>query len=164
MNINALISAAFGLAALLPVSSVAERPHNAREFALALRPIEPRIRVSTRPGFRLTLTNISERECRVLNVTKRVDLQHAYFALIVTKNGKEVRVPQAISDPGPISDADWVRVQPGATKTFTLKDFPQLYDKLPPGSYQAHVHFWPDPFQSHKTAYNSELATFTVTE
>src|SRR5882672_5741865 len=73
-----------------------ESPSN-HAFALGLRPIESSTRLGTIPKFRLTLTNISDRTCPLLNIERRVDLQHTYFELIVTTNGEPVRVPRAIS-------------------------------------------------------------------
>lgn len=158
----ALGLAAFALAHLTSFPCAAEQSQGRREFSLALRAIDSRIPAGTAPAFLLTLTNISDHTCRVLNIARRADLQHAYFDLVVTKSGKPVHLSRAISDPGPVSDADWVQVLRGATKTFTLKDFPQSYDRLHPGTYEAYVRFWPDPFQSHATKYRSGMAKFTV--
>jgi hypothetical protein len=155
---------AVSMIAILTVALADQPTQQTHEFALALKTIKERVRAGTAPEFYLTLTNISGHPCRVLNIAKRADLQDAYYELIVTKNGKRVQVPIAISDPGSISDRDWVELAPRATKTFTLRSFAQLYDQLRPGTYQAYVRFWRDPNQSHKTAYNSELATFTVSE
>jgi len=87
-------------------------------------------------------------------------LQHTYYNLVVTKNGEPVSVLRAISDPGPVSDADWIEVVPGGTRTFLLTSFPDAFDQLRPGAYEAHVEFWRDPFQSGTTKYASGKATF----
>jgi hypothetical protein len=164
MNTKTILLAALAFICLASVGRSAEQPHGNREFALALYPIESHVPAGTVPKFRLTLTNVTEHACRVLDIERRIDLQHAYFDLVVTKDGEPVRLPRAISDPGPISDADWLQIPRGGTKTFTLTSFPQTYDRLPPGSYEAYVWFWRDPFQSHTNAYKSESAKFTVTK
>jgi hypothetical protein len=163
LTIAALIASAV-LICSVSFACAADRSHGLRDFALALQPIESRIPAGTSPRFRITLTNISDHTCRVLNIERRVDLQHTYFDLVVTKDGEPVRLPRAISDPGPISDADWLQIAPGGTKSFTLASFPQTYDRLPPGTHEAYVQFWHDPFQSRTTAYKSETAKFTVTK
>ena len=144
-----------------PVSDGASTTH---DFSLSLVAVEPILSSGTVPRFRLTLTNISDRACRILNAEKRVDLQHAYYHLVVLKDGKPVDVPMAISDPGPVSDEDWLEVPLGGTKIFNLTDFPEHFETLPPGIYEAYVDFWRDPFQSHATAYLSPRARFTITK
>jgi hypothetical protein len=89
-------------------------------------------------------------------------LQHTYYELVITKDGKPVGVPRVISDPGPVSDADWLEIPPGGSKTFVLTNFPDQYEKLPPGVYEAHVDLWRDPYQSHGTAQKSPRVRFTV--
>ena len=80
------------------------------------------------------------------------------------KDGKEIWVPRAISDPGPISDGDWIQVAPRTTKSFVLTSFPQNLKLLRPGTYEAHIRFWRDPFTDYSNAYDSQRAKFTVTE
>jgi hypothetical protein len=164
MNSKKIIFAALAVACLAAFASAVEISHGTRDFALALQPIDSRISVGRAPRFRLTLTNISDHACRILNIERRRDLQDTYYDLIVIKNGRSVDVPRIISDPGPISDADWLQVPRGGTKTFTLTNFAHSYDTLPPGAYEAYVRFWRDPFQSHTSAYRSETAKFTVTK
>ncbi len=127
-------------------------------FTLSLQASEPHIRVGTAPRFRFTLKNVSDHPCRIINAEARVDSQHTYYNLVVTKNGEPVSVPRAISDPGPVSDADWVEVVPGGTRTFLLTSFPDAFEELRPGAYEAHVDFWRDPLQSGSTKYGSGKA------
>ena len=161
----------FALAALMAalvscshVTPVTEHATATRDFALSLDVIQPVIPVGTTPRFRLTLKNVSDHACRILDADRRVDLQHTYYDLVVVKDGKSVEVPTAISDPGPVSDADWLEIPPGAVRTFILTNFPERFETLHPGVYQAYVDFWRDPFQSHATAYLSPQVRFTVTE
>jgi len=146
------------------VPPVAERAPVTHDLTLSLYAIEPVIPAGSVPRFRLTLMNVSDHACRVLDAERRVDLQHTYYNLVVTKNGQPVRVGRVISDPGPISDADWRVIPPGATKIFVLTNFPEVLDQLPPGTYEAYVEFWRDPYQSHTTTYASDKARFTVTK
>jgi hypothetical protein len=91
-------------------------------------------------------------------------LKDTYYNLVVTMGGHPVSVPRAISDPGPVSDADWLEVPPGGTRTFVLANFPDQFETLPPGAYEAYVEFWRDPYQSSTTMYPSGYAKFTVTK
>ncbi len=147
------------------IANAAERSHYTRDFALKLEPIVSQIRTGAVPSFRLTLTNISDHTCRILNVdSRRVELQHTYYDLVIWKDGKKLWVPRAISDPGPISDRDWLEVARGATKSFLLTNFPQNLESLRAGNYEGSIRFWRDPHTSHSNAYDSPKAKFTVTE
>ena len=136
--------------------------HSTRDFALGLQPVESRVRAGTIPQFRLTLTNVSEHTCRILNAEARVDLQHTYYNLVVTQCGTNVWVGRMISDPGPIDLTDWLEIQPSQRREFVLTDFPDWWERLLPGDYEAYIDFWRDPAQSHTTRYRSQIARFTV--
>ena len=129
-------------------------------FSLTLQPTEPSFRAGTIPSFRLTLTNITDHSCSLLNFEERPDLQHTYLKVVVTTDAGPVSVPLAISDPGPISDADWIQISAGGVKVLMLTNFAPCYELLPPGSYKAHVKFWPDPLRV--MAYSSAEVHFEV--
>jgi hypothetical protein len=152
------------LAATLDINA-AEQSDHTRDFALMLEPVVSNIRTGVVPSFRLTLTNISDHACRILNIDgRRHDLQPTYYDLVIWQGGKEISLPRAISDPGPVSDTDWVSVASGATKTFLLTTFPQALQSLRPGVYEATIRFWRDPYSSPSNAYDSSKAKFIVTE
>jgi hypothetical protein len=152
------------LTATLDISA-AEQSHYTRDFTLTLEPVVSQIRTGTVPSFRLTLTNISDHACRILNIDgRRRDLQDTYYDLVIWQDGKEIFVPRAISDPGPVSDSDGVSIVSGATKTFLLTTFPQNLKSLRPGLYEATIRFWRDPYSSSSNAYDSPKAKFTVIE
>jgi hypothetical protein len=136
-------------------------PHG-KPIALSLEVVEREIRAGTAPKFRLTLKNTSEGAEKVLDVRSRAGLQDTYFDLEVTQDGKPVRVPRAISDPGPIDDKSFLSLPPGDSVTFVLSAFATALEELPPGSYQASVRFWQDPYQGRETSYKSPEATFSV--
>jgi hypothetical protein len=153
-----------GLPTLLLLMTVSCSQGAQRELVLLLAPIAPVIRVGTVPHFRLTITNVSDHAMRVIDAGRRVDLQHTYYKLVITKNGKSVNIPRAISDPGQVSDRDRVEIPSGKTKNFVLSNFPDQFETLPPGNYEAYVDFWRDPYQNQDTAYKSPVAKFTVTK
>ncbi len=134
------------------------------DFSLSLQLVDSHIRQGDTPKFRLTLTNISNNTSQILNIDRRVDLQHTYYKLVVTKDAHPVDVPVIISDPGPITASDWIKVPSGGTRTFLLSNFPDRYQELQPGIYKAYVRFWRDPSKSHVTAYQSPLVEFVVTK
>lgn len=146
------------------VTPATERASTSRDLSMSLVATEPIFSLGTVPRFRLTFTNISDHTCRILDAERRVDLQHTYFNLVILKEGKPVDVPRAISDPGPVSDSDWLEIPPGRTKTFSLTNFPDRFEALPIGVYVAYIDFWRDPYQSHATAYQSPRARFTITK
>src|SRR5438105_1608626 len=100
--------------------SVAEGASVTNDLALSLSVIEPVIPEGSAPSFRLTVTNVSGHVCRVLDLARRADLRDTYCNLVALKDGKPVDVPRAISDPGPLSDSDWLEIRPGGAKTFLL--------------------------------------------
>ena len=164
-----MIQIAIVLSLALIETSCAGRPaamtqtHSTRDFALGLQAVEPRIRAGTAPRFRLTLTNISEHTCRLVNAA-RVDLQHNYYNLVVTQSGTNIWVGRGISDPGPIGDTDWLAVPSHEGREFVLTNFPDAWDRLVPGDYEAYVDSCPDPHQSHTACrYRSGIGRFTVT-
>jgi hypothetical protein len=159
------ILASFIFLAATLATSAAERSHHTRDFALTLEPVASQICTGAIPSFHLTLTNISDHTCRVLNIDRRrVDLQHTYYALVIWQDAKEIFVPRGISDPGAVSDDDWLSLAPGAKKSFLLTSFPQNLKLLRPGVYEATIRFWRDPFTSGSSAYDSPKAKFTVNE
>lgn len=151
-----------GLMLVLAVVTAGEiKAKPKRDFLLSLQAINKQIPVGTRPKFRLTLKNVSQHTRRALNVAARPDLQHSYYELVVTQNGKRVELPVAISDPGPISDDDYIKISPGARKVFILSSFPLMLEKLQPGDYKAYVLFQQNPY-NHATLYKSQEAMFSV--
>ncbi len=152
------------LVACTHVPVAANRSSAAHDLALSLEIIQSEVPVGTVPRFRLTLKNVSDRACRILDADRRGDLRHTYYELVVLQDGRAVEVPTTISDPGPVSETDWLEILPGSTKTFTLADFPEQFDTLRPGMSQAYVDFWRDPLQSHTTAYTSPHVRFIVTK
>jgi hypothetical protein len=139
---------------------------NPRSLTLALQVFENPIKEGSVPSLRLTIQNRGKIAQKVLDISggRRVDLQHTYYDIEVIKDGKVVHLPRAISDPGPILDADYVALKPNAKITFDLTDFPVALDKLPVGKYKVRVLFWQDPFESHKKRCPSPDAEFTVSK
>jgi hypothetical protein len=133
-----------------------------KPIALFLEVVEPEVKAGVAPRFRLMLKNTSEVAQKVLDIRERHDLQHTYYDLNVTKDGKPVSLPRAISDPGPVSEKDFLSLPPGGSVAFVLSSFPVSFKDLRPGDYQASVRFWQHPHESHKTAYDSPEVTFTV--
>jgi len=125
------------LVACSHVAPVTESRFAARDLALSLDVIQAAIPVGTSPRFRLTLRNVSEHVCRVLDIDRRRDLQSTYYNLIVIKEGKPVEVPTTISDPALFQTGTGWKISPGGTRVFTLSHFPDGFDTLPPGVYQA---------------------------
>jgi hypothetical protein len=127
---------------------------------LKLECVQGTVPAGTAPVLRLTIENTGTADERVLK--PRGDLQDSYYDLVVTKDGKALNLGRAISDPGPISDPDFLTLKPGGKVTFEFSRYAVAVHDLPPGSYQAQIHFWQDPFKSHTTAVLSPAAAFTV--
>jgi hypothetical protein len=87
---------------------------------------------------------------------------YRHYDLVVMQNGKEVDLPRAVSDPGPISDKDFTALKPGEKVTHELTKFATVLDRLPPGEYTAAVRFWQNPFESYKTRFLSPEVKFKI--
>ena len=138
------------------------QPSATNGLGLSLQAIDPVIKAGSSPRFSLTVTNVSDHVCRVLDFERRADLRDTYCNLAVLRDGKPVDVLRAISDPGPFSDSDYLLILPGHAKTFMLARFPDQFEALSPGVYEAYVDFWHYPYESHSSAYKLPRARFTV--
>ena len=136
-----------------------------RPISISLEAVDKAIKKGTVPKFRLTIRNEGTAPERVIDLrSRRSDLQDTYYRLAITQDGKAVSLPRAISDPGPISDRDFLTVKPGEKVTFELTRFAIALEKLPPGKYEVRVRLWQDPRQSSKTGLLSPSAEFVIQE
>jgi hypothetical protein len=103
------------------------QPSATNGLGLSLQAIDPVIKAGSSPRFSLTVTNVSDHVCRVLDFERRADLRDTYCNLVVLRDGKPVDVLRAISDPGPFSDSDYLLILPGHAKTFMLARFPDQF-------------------------------------
>jgi hypothetical protein len=136
-----------------------ERTPSEHPLSLELQAVKKSFPSGTVPAFRLTIINDGKVAEKVLKL--RGDLQDTYFDLEVTHDGKTVNLPRAISDPGPISDDDFVTLQPGKKETHELTRFAAALNQLPAGAYSARVRFW-RPEERFEKSYLSPEAKFTI--
>ena len=92
------------------------------------------------PVFMVSITNLTEHPVKLINVVSRQDLKDNYAELSVRQNGQLVGVPY-ISDPGPISEKDYVFLPAGQKISFGHKGTPFSLESLPVGMYQATLRF-----------------------
>jgi hypothetical protein len=157
LSVVSLLWAACTFAACLDDKDKRKKP-----LSVTLEPVTKTVKKGTVPKFLLTIRNDGKAPEKVVDIRRRVDLQHTYYDLEVLQDGKVLELPRMISDPGPVSDEDWATLKPGQKITFQLVHFPTLLERLPPGKYIARVQFWQDPFQSSRTKYPSTEAESTV--
>lgn len=124
------------------------------------------VKAGDKPQFSVAVSNNTDRSVRILDVRdgRRPDLQDSYFELFVIQGTRVVDVPSVISDPGPLSAADFLELRPGARVEFRRVSYKRALEKLPPGAYEAFVLFWRDPMESHTTRCRSPSARFAVHE
>jgi hypothetical protein len=122
------------------------------------------LRVGTRPQFSVAITNKSDRSIRVLDVRngRRIDLQDSYFELFIVEGSRLVDLPIAISDPGPIADADYAILKPGERIEVRTLSYTREAERLPPGKYSAFILFSQDPQMPHTSRCRSSEARFVV--
>jgi hypothetical protein len=82
-----------------------------------------------------------ERSARIIRFAGRDDLRVNYARLIVSQANKSIGLAPAISDPGPIGDADVISLNPGESISFIHRGEPFPLRELSPGKYSAKVLF-----------------------
>src|SRR5688572_26868762 len=90
----------------------------AAELSILLRPASAVFKQGQFPRFLVTIRNAADSTVRVMDVLRRTDLKDAYARFSVTQFGIPVKVPVAISDPGPLSEADLLTLAPKQVLTF----------------------------------------------
>jgi hypothetical protein len=85
-----------------------------------------------------------------------------YFELFVVKDGRLVDLPIIISDPGPISDADYVVLKPGERLDVRGLSYKRAAERLTPGIYAAFVLFWLNPLEAPTSRCRSSEVRFVV--
>ena len=131
----------------------------AAELSVQLRTASATFKQGHLPRFIVTIQNAANSTIKVVDVVKRSDLKDAYARFSVTESGKPVKVPIAISDPGPISEGDLLTLSPMQALTFEHSGFPLGLDRLRPGSYEAKLVFYPNVGSS---AVTSNTVSFRV--
>jgi hypothetical protein len=103
---------------------------------------------------------------RVLDVRRgrRSDLQDSYFELFIVKGPHVLDLPIAISDPGPLSDADYVVLKPGQRLEVRPLSYTRSAERLPLGDYSAFILFWQNPLEPHTSRCRSHEARFAVSK
>jgi hypothetical protein len=73
-------------------------------------------------------------------------LADTYYKLVVRRaDGVAIDGPRQISDPGPISEADFFVLEPAAKVSLSVRSLVSL-EALAPGTYVAYVSIWQDPY------------------
>lgn len=136
-----------------------------RSAEVTLQTTTPGVKAGTLPEFSAIVRNNSARAIRVLDVRhgRRPDLQDNYFELFIVARRRVIDLPSAISDPGPISDADYTVLEPGERLEIHPLSYTRSADRLPPGKYSAFIVFWQAPHTLRSQCRSSE-ASFEVSD
>jgi hypothetical protein len=137
----------------------AQDPKSEPTLLLKLECMKASIPSGTAALLCLTIENVGKGDERILK--PRGDLQDTYYDLVITKEGKTLSLPRVISDPGPITDADFLTLKAGKKTTFKFSRYAVDVLDLAPGKYEARIRFWHDPRKSYTTVM-SPVATFAV--
>ncbi|MBI3048218.1 MAG: hypothetical protein HYY76_07880 [Acidobacteria bacterium] len=162
-----LVSVVAGLPSVLAaqvVSPAAVERCQAAEVTVATS--TPKVRTGTRPQFSVVVTNTSSRSIRVLDVRdgRRNDLESVYFELVIVRNGRVVDLPTVISDPGPISNADYLVLNPGERLNVQRLSYKRVAERLVAGEYSAFVLFWRNPNEPPTSRCRSSEVRFVVSD
>lgn len=146
------------------VSPATVEPCQAAEVRVATS--TPRIRTGARPQFSVVVTNKSSRSIRVLDVRdgRRNDLENVYLELFIVKDSRVVDLPTVISDPGPISNADYLVLNPGERLDVQRLSYKRVAERLAAGEYSAFVLFWRNPEEAPTSRCRSSEVRFVVSD
>lgn len=126
-------------------------------FTVDLAPARQTIAAGTLPKFVLSITNRSKHPVRIFRIDRRPDLQPVYAPLTITRDGLTVTVSSIIADPGVVTNRDRYLLQPGETMKVALTWFPEQWDELPPGAYEAKVSYSADSDSSRQLSNPVEI-------
>jgi len=133
------------------------------DFRVSIAPAEQTIIAGSMPEFVIEVANISKRPILAMErIDKRPDLATASLDLHIQRGGKPVEVGVAICDPGAVDPKrDFFDMPAGATIMIKMSWFPELYDELPPGEYDAYFTFYPHA-KVTKTDYESNRVKIRI--
>jgi len=123
--------------ALLFASTVA-----ASGLTVTLAPNEQSILQGETPRFTVSIGATGPYS--VLNLAKRRDLEDNFVQLIVENALGPASVPRFISDPGPTSASDYVKIDSGKSLTFEYSGYPFALSELPPDTYTVSIEYRSD--------------------
>ena len=135
-----------------------------RLISISLEAVDRTVKIGTVPKLRLMIRNDGRTSERVIDLRggRRPDLQDTYYDVDVTGDGGTILLPRAISDPGPVSDKDFLILRPSEQVMFQLTRFATSLEELAPGRYRLRIRFWQDPWQSSTTSLFSPYAELIV--
>lgn len=114
------------------------------------------------PYFDITVTNITGKPVRALDIRDRRDLIDAYCDVQIVPLDASFQFLREISDPGIIYPEDLIELAPGESLEFKSIELPIDYSQLVPGRYSANAVYRIDPFEHPYEVYMSEAIVFEV--
>lgn len=117
------------------------------------------------PHFNFRIVNVSRVPVRVLDIVKRPDFHDAYLEIRIYPQGPGVEISREISDPDLSLENAFTELAPGQALEFALPLSRTVYGRLPPGDYQAHGVYRPDPMEDRELGtYFSDIMEFSISE
>jgi hypothetical protein len=146
-----------------PIQSPATLPA-CRTAEVTVATSTPAVSAGARPEFSVVVANRSDRSMRVLDVRngRRNDLQDNYFELFIVAGHQPVDLPVAISDPGPVADADYAVLKPGERLEVRTLSYKRVAERLPAGQYSAFILFWQNPAAPQASRCRSNEVPFVI--
>lgn len=122
------------------------------------------LQVGEKPEFSVKIKNQTGKSVKVLDVGERDDLRDAYSEIVIKPISNSSELWYMISDPGPITNEDFVILNEGESLNFETSDLQVDTGRLEPGVYNAYVVYTPDPNTAWDNKYKSNRVTFEVIE
>ena len=110
------------------------------------------------PRLELVVANVSNKEIKILDLRNRPDLQDNYGKVVFFRDGRRYHFrTAAISDPGPISDGDFIELSPNENIHIMLTDPPYDPKELRPGKYEVNFVYHSNPIEdTHSNYYQTK--------
>ena len=134
MNVSNLLAAA----ALLAVAAAAR----AEDITVALSPASQDVVQGEMPRFAVEVR--ANERMRAVDLAKRPDVAQRLAKARLAGLGQMDDMPENYLELGPVGDADYVALEPGATLAFTTRGEPFALGTLQPGEYTVYLRYRAD--------------------
>jgi len=133
----------------------------ANGISVSLSPSNQTVNRGESPKFIVEARAIGK-PARIMKFASRPDLLDNYARIRITKGGKPIEIVPLVSEPGPVSESDYMLVPANQSISFPHRGTPFDLTKLPPGNYSASVTVWPSV--QDKSSFASNSVSFRVVQ
>jgi hypothetical protein len=113
---------------------------------LSISVIGGEVKIGTQPKFLLKIINNKNEDVKILNLEKRKDLINSKINIVITQLDKDVPFDIDISDPGRITEKDYITLSPNEHVFISIDDYYKNYKFEKSGLCKVTVQFYNFPY------------------